>query len=54
MLASRSDVFALTLAEGSACGLFCVGSNAGGVPEVMRNNETGLLFASEVSGDLAN
>lgn len=56
VLASRSEAFGLSLAEGSACGLPCVGSNAEGIPEVMRDGETGYQFAvgdvSELAGKL--
>ena len=54
VLASRSESFGLTLAEGSACGLPCVGSNTGGIPEVILDNETGLLFRSGDAKDLAD
>ena len=54
VLASRSEAFGLTLAEGSACGVPCVGSDTGGIPEVILNNETGYLFTSGDSKDLAD
>lgn len=54
VLASRSEAFGLALAEGAACGLPCVGSNTEGIPEVMLDNETGLLFESGNADDLAN
>lgn len=54
VLASHSEAFGLTLAEGAACGLPCVGSNAEGIPEVIDNQESGLLFEPGNSADLAD
>lgn len=54
VLASRSEAFGLTLAEGSACGLPCVGSNTEGIPEVICDTKTGLLFEPGNVNDLAN
>lgn len=54
VLASRSEAFGLTLAEGSACGLPCVGSNTEGIPEVICDTKTGLLFEPGNATDLAN
>ena len=53
VLCSRSEAFGLTLAEGAACGLPCVGSNIEGIPEVICNQKTGLLFESGNANDLA-
>ena len=54
VLASRSEAFGLTLAEGSSSGLPCVGSNTEGIPEVIRNTKTGLLFEAGNANDLAD
>lgn len=54
VLASRSEAFGLTLAEGSSCGLPCVGSNTEGIPEVICDTKTGLLFEPANVNDLAN
>ncbi|MGH8293929.1 MAG: glycosyltransferase family 4 protein [Steroidobacteraceae bacterium] len=37
------EPFGLPTAEGMACGLPCVGSNAGGIPELIEHETTGLL-----------
>lgn len=54
VLASRSEAFGITLAEGSACSLPCVGSNTEGIPEVICDTKTGLLFEPGNVNDLAN
>ncbi len=54
VLASRSEAFGLTLAEGAACGLPCVGSNTEGIPEVICDKKTGLFFESGNAKDLAD
>ena len=54
VLASRSEAFGLTIAEGAACGLPCVGADVDGIPEVMRDNETGFLFRTGDPTDLAD
>jgi glycosyltransferase involved in cell wall biosynthesis len=50
---SAADVFVIpslqdnlpnTAVEALACGVPTIGSNVGGVPEVVRNNQTGLVF----------
>jgi glycosyltransferase involved in cell wall biosynthesis len=37
------EPFGLPVAEGMACGLPCIGSNAGGIPELIEPEVTGLL-----------
>lgn len=39
--------------EASACGCIPIGANIGGISEYIKDNETGLLFESENSNDLA-
>lgn len=53
VLASRSEAFGITLAEGAACGLPCVGSNVEGIPEVIVDETTGLLFETNNAKNLA-
>ncbi|MAG32829.1 MAG: hypothetical protein CL908_18280 [Deltaproteobacteria bacterium] len=44
IVASRAEPFGLVLLEGMRAGLPVVGSNAGGVPEIVTDGENGLLF----------
>ncbi len=44
------EPFGLPVAEGMACGLPCIGSNAGGIPELIEHEVTGLLVER---GDVA-
>ena len=62
LLYSACDVFALpslqdnfpnTLAEAMACGLPAVGSDTGGIPDLIRHGETGLLAAPGNAAQLA-
>jgi len=45
--ASRRESFGLSLVEASAAGLPVIAADVGGVPEVILDGETGLLFPSE-------
>jgi glycosyltransferase involved in cell wall biosynthesis len=50
---SRSEAFSNTILEAMACGCSVVGSRVGGTPELIGNDERGLLFRSGDAGDLA-
>jgi L-malate glycosyltransferase len=49
---SNSEVFSNTILEAMACGCGVVGSRVGGTPELIGNDERGLLFQSGDAGDL--
>ena len=53
VLCSRSEGFSNTLLEAMACGCCAIGSRVGGTPELIGNDERGLLFRSGDAGDLA-
>ena len=53
VLCSRSEAFSNTLLEAMACGCCTIGSRVGGTPELIGNNERGLLFRPGDAGDLA-
>lgn len=44
---SLDETFAMPLLEAQACGIPCVAFNRGGIPEVVKHNETGILVDSE-------
>ncbi|MDQ2666236.1 MAG: N-acetyl-alpha-D-glucosaminyl L-malate synthase BshA [Gemmatimonadota bacterium] len=43
LLPTRSESFGLSALEALACGVPVIGANAGGLPEVVRDGETGFL-----------
>lgn len=47
------EPFGLPVAEGMACGLPCVASKAGGIPELVEHEVTGLLFERGDAAGLA-
>jgi glycosyltransferase involved in cell wall biosynthesis len=53
VLASKQDMHPYTLMEAQVAGKPCVASNAGGIPEVVRHRETGLIFETGNSVQLA-
>ena len=53
VLCSRSEAFSNTLLEAMACGCCAIGSRVGGTPELIGNDQRGLLFRSGDAGDLA-
>ena len=53
VLSSHSEAFSNALLEAMACGCCAVGSRVGGTPELIGNDERGLLFESGNIADLA-
>lgn len=53
VLPSFSEAFSNALLEAMACGCATVGSRVGGTPELIGNNERGLLFENRNAEDLA-
>ena len=53
VLCSRSEAFSNTLLEAMACGCCAIGSRVGGTPELIGNDEYGLLFRPGDAEDLA-
>jgi len=54
VLCSHSEAFSNGLLEAMACGCCVVGSRVGGTPELIENDERGLLFQPGDAGDLAS
>ncbi len=46
VLATYEETFGLVLPEAMRAGIAVIGSNSGGVPEIIKHGETGLLFDS--------
>lgn len=44
VLTTYAETFGLVLIEGMKCGVPVIGSNAGGVPEIIEHGKTGLLY----------
>lgn len=53
ILTTYAETFGLVLVEAMQAGVAVIGSNAGGVPEIIRQDETGLLFTPGDSQALA-
>lgn len=43
LLLSEKESFGLVLLEAMACGVPCIGTNVGGIPEVIKHNQTGYI-----------
>lgn len=43
LLLSDKESFGLVLLEAMACGVPCIGTNVGGIPEVIKHEETGFI-----------
>ena len=52
ILATKCETFGLVLPEAMRAGVTVMGSNCGGVPEVITHEKTGLLFETENVDDL--
>ena len=53
VLTTKNETFGLVLIEAMFAGIAVIGSNAGGVPEIIDHGQTGLLFETWNSNDLA-
>lgn len=53
VLPSRAEALGLTVLEAMAAGTPVVAAEVGGVPELVQDNQTGLLFSSGDADDLA-
>ncbi len=53
VLTTYAETFGLVLIEGMKCGIPVIGSNAGGVPEIIEHGKTGLLYEPGDSTALA-
>lgn len=52
-ITGAEEAFGLVVIEASACGVPCVGTRVGGIPEAIVDGVTGFLVAPENIGDLA-
>ncbi len=53
LVASRFEVFGIVVVEALAQGCPLVAANAGGIPEIVRHGENGVLFENSNAADLA-
>lgn len=54
LLPSEKESFGLVALEAMACGVPVIGSNAGGIPEVVKHNETGYIYPIGDIDNMAN
>ena len=52
ILASGQETFGLVLPEAMRVGVAVIGSNSGGVPEIIDHGKTGLLFETQNANSL--
>ncbi len=53
VMSSRSESFPNALLEAMACGCCVIGSDVGGIPELIEDGQSGLLFRSGDAADLS-
>ena len=53
VLATKKETFGLVLIEAMRSGVAVIGTDAGGVPEIIEHGNTGLLVKPQDAGDLA-
>ncbi|KGX85536.1 N-acetyl-alpha-D-glucosaminyl L-malate synthase BshA [Pontibacillus marinus] len=54
LLLSSKESFGLVLLEAMACGVPCIGTNIGGIPEVIQNGESGYICELGDIEDISN
>jgi glycosyltransferase involved in cell wall biosynthesis len=54
VLPSLNEAFGMTILEGFSLGKTTIGSNVGGIPEIISHNENGILFEPGDSDELAS
>lgn len=54
LLLSKKESFGLVLLEAMACKVPCIGTNVGGIPEVIQHNETGFIVELGDNSQAAN
>lgn len=54
VIPSLQEAFGLTALEAAACGTPAIGFKAGGIPDIIQHNVTGLLAETGEAADLAN
>jgi len=54
ILPSKSETQGVVIQEAQACGIPVIANNTGGIPEVIKENITGLLYKENDSMDLAH
>ncbi|MGK3723078.1 N-acetyl-alpha-D-glucosaminyl L-malate synthase BshA [Priestia megaterium] len=54
LLLSQKESFGLVALEAMACGVPCIGTNVGGIPEVILDGETGFICELGDISDIAN